>query len=159
MTLSIRIDPDREGPGQTRHCDHLHSMTQSHTDAPLTLTAENGDDVHEEAAAVLTVVYGVAATLEAIRSRVEAGEAPETLAQEHVDALRRAFRTGQWILNHDAYEAFLQEGLAGLPEELVAEIREGIAPFAHIYGVDLEHAGDDVDLADSVAVDVGRRGS
>lgn len=124
-------------------------MTDTPDDPPLPVDID-APDVHEEAADVLGVHYGVVHTLELVQDAIAEGDIPEALTQDHVDALEAAFRTGERIQSHHTYEAFLQNGLDALPDDLVDDVRETIAPVANTYGIDLEldHAGDGVDLAD-----------
>lgn len=131
------------------------------TDAPLKIGVPDVDDVHPEAVDILRVFYGVTVTLEMLKQSLREGNPPEDFSQETVDTLEAAFRTGEQLLDHDAYEAFREEGLAALPEDLVADIRETMAPVASVYGVELELPGDTSDrsLADHLPVDVDWRGA
>lgn len=136
------------------------TATDSDQDAPLEIEIDAPPDVHEEAADVLTIIYGVSVTLEMVQDALAEDAVPEGLTQDHIDTLQAAFRTGERVQSHAAYEAFLHEGLGALPADLVDDIRDNISPLASAYGVDLAYAVDDVELADHLAVDVhGWRGA
>lgn len=131
------------------------------TETPLPITYDVPDDVDvdEEAVKILAVYWGVTLTLHMIHEALAENNPPENLTQDHIDTLEAAFRTGQRLLDHDAYEAFLAEGPSALPEDLVDEIEETLAPVASAYGIELEGAGDEFTLADHFTTDIGWRGS
>jgi len=130
-------------------------------DAPLPIDYDVPNDVDAEAAKILAVLYGVIKTLELIQEALAEDNPPEGLTQEHLDTLQEAFRTGERVQDHAAYEAFLVEGPSALPEDLADEISESLAPLASAYGVDLDRGADaGLDLADHLTADVtGWRGS
>jgi len=137
------------------------TTTDTDTDAPLSITHDAPDDVDDEAAKILTVYYGVIWTLEAINHSLEENSPPEDLTQEYIDMLETAFQTGQRLMEHHAYEAFLAKGPSALPEDLRDEISANLAPVASPYGVEL-NAGDDQEdltLDDMVTADLNWRGS
>lgn len=113
------------------------SDTTDSTDAPLPIDIDSDEDVHEDAVAFGEVLYGVATTLEIIMDDPDAAE-EIGWTQENVDPFQEAFETGESVLEHDAYDTFEQEGWSALPDDLVADVFETIAPLAHIYDVEMD---------------------
>ena len=106
------------------------------TDAPLPMDIDpEAADIHPEAARILTVVYGAASALEVVHDAE--GAASEELAQTDVDVLEAAVATGQRLLDHAAYPAFTQSGLAGLPEDFAGEVYQDLTPIAPVVCVEL----------------------
>jgi len=139
----------------------MTAPTGADTDAPLPIDYSVPDDVDAEAAKVLAVIDGVAWTLEALTRSLEENTPPENLTQEHLDTLEAAFQTGQRLMKHHNYEAFLAEGPSALPEGLVDEIAENVAPVASAHGFEIDAGTDREDFTfdDVVTADLTRRGS
>jgi hypothetical protein len=132
-------------------------------DAPLPIDYDPPADVDGEAADVLAVYHGVLVTFDAVLDTLDEGAPPENLTQDDIDAFEAAYETGRQLREHQAHEAFLEEGLAALPEDLVDDIDEHLAPFATAFGIDLDldldRPSDDVELLAGLTAGVTRRGS
>lgn len=128
-------------------------------DAPLPIDYETSDDVADEAAKIVAVYWGVLETFDAVLDAIEEENPPDSLTQEDIDAFEAAYETGRQLRQHEAHDAFLEEGLAALPEDLVADVDEHLAPFASAFGIDLDRPSEDVELVAGLTAGVTRRGS
>jgi len=114
-------------------------MGNAETDAPVTVTFDDADDVHPETVAFAGVLYGAAEVLELLKETPDADLLAAGWTQEHVNQFENAFRTGRDVLDHEAWpEALWRDGLDALPADLEGRVRSAMAPVAPVFGVDLE---------------------
>lgn len=121
----------------------MYSTSKKET-APLKLDAEpDRDDLDEDALHTLVINDGVITLLELMGESVRDGTPPETLTQQDIDTAEAAHRAGQRLREHDAYEQFLTEGPDALPDTLALEVYETFAPFAPVFGFEMEVSNPD----------------
>lgn len=98
------------------------------------------DDVDPRSADVGVLIYGVCELAERVQTASENGTLPDSFEQRHADQIEAAAETAIRVVK-DADGDEFWEDVTALDDELLVAVREDLAPFASVFGVDLDQTG------------------
>ena len=134
----------------------LHVDPDGTTPLELTVDAEEAG-VHEDAADLLAIHYGVSLVLELLTEHTDEELRAAGYEPQHIKTLEQAFQAGEHLMDSPAYEAVLQDGTEAVDGDLRDELAEKLVPLGSVFGIDPPLSPASVaDVADQIVVDAAR---